>query len=195
MENRFISRYKEGLTPWVHDRIDPNFIDAISSIKVETGKALDLGCGMGVEAIWLAQNDFEVTAIDISDIAINAARSNAIKEKADVEFVCGDFLHDDNLNELYNLAIDRGFFHTFHTDEERDVVAKKISERLTKNGIWITLAGNADEPRKEVGPPILKLSEIVIATEPYFMVREAKATRMNKDAESALAWLVVFEKR
>lgn len=195
MENRFITRYKEGLTPWVHDSIDPNFVEAISSIKVETGKALDLGCGLGVEAIWLAQNDFEVTAIDISEIAIEAAKSNAIKEKAKVEFVCGDFLNDFNRSEQYQLAIDRGFFHTFHTDEEREVVAKRVSEQLAKNGIWITLAGNADEPRKEMGPPILKLSEIVYATEPYFMVREAKATRMNKNADSALAWLVVFEKR
>src|SRR3954468_4007884 len=38
------------------------------------GRALDVGCGEGADAIWLAQRGWTVTAIDISDVAVSRAR-------------------------------------------------------------------------------------------------------------------------
>ena len=40
------------------------------------GWALDVGCGEGADAIWLAQSGWTVTAIDISDVAISRARAS-----------------------------------------------------------------------------------------------------------------------
>ena len=37
---------------------------------VTPGRALDLGCGEGADAIWLAQRGWTVTAIDISEVAV-----------------------------------------------------------------------------------------------------------------------------
>ncbi len=56
------------------------------------GTALDVGCGEGADAIWLAQRGWAVTAIDISDVAIGRARVAAERTGVDVEWVCGDAL-------------------------------------------------------------------------------------------------------
>jgi SAM-dependent methyltransferase len=56
------------------------------------GRALDVGCGEGADAIWLARNGWTVTAIDISDVAVSRAREAAGLAGAAVEWICGDVL-------------------------------------------------------------------------------------------------------
>jgi SAM-dependent methyltransferase len=56
------------------------------------GRALDVGCGEGADAIWLARRGWTVTAIDISDVAVCRAREAAERAGAEVEWVCGDAL-------------------------------------------------------------------------------------------------------
>jgi SAM-dependent methyltransferase len=56
------------------------------------GRALDVGCGEGADAIWLARRGWTVTAIDISDVAMSRAREAAKLASAAVEWVCGDTL-------------------------------------------------------------------------------------------------------
>jgi SAM-dependent methyltransferase len=56
------------------------------------GRALDVGCGEGADAIWLARNGWTVTAIDVSDVALIRAREAAGLAGAAVDWVCGDAL-------------------------------------------------------------------------------------------------------
>ncbi|MGD0808882.1 MAG: class I SAM-dependent methyltransferase [Acidimicrobiales bacterium] len=56
------------------------------------GRALDIGCGEGADAIWLARSGWAVTAIDISDVALGRARAAADLAGVAVEWVCGDAL-------------------------------------------------------------------------------------------------------
>jgi SAM-dependent methyltransferase len=56
------------------------------------GRALDVGCGEGADAIWLARCGWTVTAIDISDVAVRRAREAAEAAGAAVEWVCADAL-------------------------------------------------------------------------------------------------------
>src|SRR5204862_43397 len=56
------------------------------------GRALDVGCGEGADAIWLAQRGWTVTAIDISDVAICRALEASHRAGASVEWICGDVL-------------------------------------------------------------------------------------------------------
>src|SRR5262252_6672378 len=49
------------------------------------GRALDVGCGEGADAIWLARRGWTVTAIDISDVALTRAREAAARAAAAVE--------------------------------------------------------------------------------------------------------------
>jgi len=56
------------------------------------GRALDVGCGEGADAIWLARSGWTVTAIDISYIAVERAREAAERAEVAVDWVRGDAL-------------------------------------------------------------------------------------------------------
>ena len=56
------------------------------------GRALDVGCGEGADAIWLARSGWTVTAIDISTVAVGRARAAADLAGADVDWISGDAL-------------------------------------------------------------------------------------------------------
>jgi SAM-dependent methyltransferase len=56
------------------------------------GRALDVGCGEGADAIWLARRGWTVIAVDISDVAVGRAREAAERADVAVEWVCGDAL-------------------------------------------------------------------------------------------------------
>jgi SAM-dependent methyltransferase len=59
---------------------------------LDAGRALDVGCGEGADAIWLAGRGWTVTAIDISDVAVARARAAAERAGVTVELLCGDAL-------------------------------------------------------------------------------------------------------
>lgn len=56
------------------------------------GRVLDVGCGEGADAIWLARRGWTVTAIDVSEVALRRAREAGRLAGAAVEWVCGDAL-------------------------------------------------------------------------------------------------------
>ena len=51
------------------------------------GRALDVGCGEGADAIWLAGQGWQVTAIDVSEVALKRAEAAAGQAGVDVEWV------------------------------------------------------------------------------------------------------------
>jgi SAM-dependent methyltransferase len=51
------------------------------------GRALDVGCGEGADAIWLASRGWEVTALDVSEVALNRGRSHAAAAGVDITWV------------------------------------------------------------------------------------------------------------
>jgi SAM-dependent methyltransferase len=61
-------------------------------VGLTPGRALDVGCGEGADAIWLAGRDWTVTAIDISAVAVSRARQAAELAGATVRWVAGDAL-------------------------------------------------------------------------------------------------------
>ena len=61
MENRFEERYKACDIPWDHDTPDVNLIDLVLQRPIAKCKVLEVGCGTGDNAIWLAQQHFDLT--------------------------------------------------------------------------------------------------------------------------------------
>jgi SAM-dependent methyltransferase len=70
---------------------EPNrFIVAELEGRTSRGRALDLACGEGRNAIWLAEQGWAVTAVDFSDVAIERARKLSARRGVDVEWLCAD---------------------------------------------------------------------------------------------------------
>jgi len=70
--------YRLGITPWDHDQVPPELVELVEGpAALRPGGALDLGCGTGAEAIYLAQHGWGVTGIDFVGPALEAARREA----------------------------------------------------------------------------------------------------------------------
>ena len=192
----FEQRYTEGNTPWDHDEADHNLVSVVQSLPIKPCRMLDIGCGTGSNAVWLAQAGFDVTAIDLSPTAIDRAKARADRHGLPIHFADGDFLTDMPINGPFGFAFDRGCFHTMDGISQRLRFAERIATLLENDGIWLSLIGNADTPPREVGPPRLTAMEIAQAVEPYFEIQSLSAGYFGGEQEDPpKAWICLMQKR
>lgn len=59
------------------------------------GRALDVGCGEGADAVWLATQGWQVTALDVSQVALQRAQRHAQQADVAVEWLCAALLDVD----------------------------------------------------------------------------------------------------
>jgi len=159
-----------GDTPWDIGKPDFNLIQSVATTPIKPCKALEIGCGAGDNAIWLSQKDFQVVAMDASEEAIEKAKSKAGERNVKCDFRVSDFMTSRIAGAPFGFAFDRGCFHTLASDQERSSFAEIVRDHLETDGLWLSLIGNADEPREGPGPPKLTARDIVNALEPYFEI-------------------------
>lgn len=64
---------------------------AAETAALVPGSALDVGCGEGADAIWLAEHGWRVTAVDISGVAVERGRAEAERRGLAIDWRAGDF--------------------------------------------------------------------------------------------------------
>ncbi|NQU34712.1 MAG: class I SAM-dependent methyltransferase [Bacteroidetes bacterium] len=194
--DRFIEKNKEGNTPWVHKEADFNLVNMVENWPINPCRTLELGCGTGTDAIWLAENGFEVTAIDGSPIAIDIAKKAAQENNIDCNFKVIDFVSDEMKESPYDFIFDRGFFHSFDTDSDRKLIAEKAAGLLSERGMWLTLMANADAPPRDSGPPMRSARSIVDAVEPFFKILTLTVSYFgNEQDDPPRIWVCLMRKR
>jgi SAM-dependent methyltransferase len=95
------ARYREREAMWSGR---PNGRLVAEVAELVPGNALDVGCGEGADAIWLARRGWTVVAIDISDVAVVRARSVADLADVTVEWICGDALQTPLPSRTFDLV-------------------------------------------------------------------------------------------
>ncbi len=83
------ARYAQKELLWT---AQPNRLFAAEVEGIEPGRALDVACGEGRNAVWLAELDWQVTGIDFSDVALGTAAELARARGVEVEWVAADVL-------------------------------------------------------------------------------------------------------
>lgn len=77
------SLYGERLQVW-SGKVNATLVREVDDVP--PGRALDLGCGEGGDALWLAERGWTVTAVDISATAVERARAEATRRGLDVDW-------------------------------------------------------------------------------------------------------------
>ncbi|MEV4111559.1 methyltransferase domain-containing protein [Nonomuraea sp. NPDC049695] len=96
--------YLSGKPPWDSGIPAPELVDAVEGAHaLPPGRALDLGCGTGTNAVYLAGNGWDVVGVDLVGRAVRQA-----KEKADAAGVRPLLLRGD-VTRLDELAVGDGF--------------------------------------------------------------------------------------
>ena len=185
--NFFNSAYK-GIPPWDIGRPQKEFIQLAQAGEI-SGRVLDVGCGTGENALYLAHLGLEVWGIDAAPFAIKKAKENAKKRRITVNFLVSDALKLQSLQARCDTVIDCGLFHVF-TDEERPVFAASLSSALYPGGRYFMLCFSEYEPGS-YGPRRVTQAEIRATFSKGWKIdyiREAEfETRFG--AESVKAWL------
>ena len=91
------------------------------------GRALDLACGEGQNAIWLATRGWDVAGVDFSEIAIAKAQARAEREGVAVEFAVADLLEYEPEAGAYDLVL---LLYLHLAPHERRLVLERASAAL-----------------------------------------------------------------
>jgi len=193
---RFKKRYQAGDIPWDIARPDYNLTETVRNLPIKSCKALDIGCGMGDNSIWLTKNGFDATGTDIAELAIEYAQRKALRANVKCVFIAVDFLTSSIKGTPFGFAFDRGCFHSFDSDKERKKYAKNVSAHLEKNGLWLTIVGSADDKPRETGPPQRTAEDIVRAVEQYFEILSLVSGNFDSNNDTPpKAWICLMRKR
>jgi SAM-dependent methyltransferase len=109
MKTFYDAWYRFGTPPWVGPARG-ELVGLVESGALRPGRALDLGCGAGDNAIFLARHGFDVTGVDFAPRAIATARAKARDAGVDVEFVVDDLTRLAAVRGSFELLVDYGTF-------------------------------------------------------------------------------------
>ncbi|MCK4656941.1 MAG: methyltransferase domain-containing protein [candidate division Zixibacteria bacterium] len=120
--------------PWNLSEPPLLLIEAIKTGLIEPCKVVDLGCGAGNYAVWLTQQGFEVTGIDISKEAVGHAEKLAAQAAVSCHFAVCDLLGDvSGYHGSFDLAIDWEVLHHIFP-KDRPQYVRNVHSMLCPNG-------------------------------------------------------------
>ncbi len=170
-------RYREGDSPWDTGEPSSELLRVLAEEKITPCPAIELGCGTGSNAVWLARQGFNVLGVDLSPLAIERAEQRAQAAEVKARFLAADVLDPPDLGGPYPFFFDRGCYHVVRrTDVSRYL---RTLERVTAMGtVGLVLAGNACEPHSP-GPPVVTEEEIRGELERLFEVVRLREFRFD----------------
>jgi SAM-dependent methyltransferase len=129
--------YRFGTPPWV-GQARSELVDLVESGDLLPGRAIDLGCGEGDNAIFLAQHGFQVTAVDFSPAAIAKAKAKARDAGAGVDFLIDDLTQLANVSGEFDLLVDYGTFDDLSTKDRAAYVdqVRSLAKPAAKFLMW-----------------------------------------------------------
>lgn len=127
----------EGTPPWDIGRPQATVVRLAEAGEI-AGSVLDVGCGTGENALYLAARGHEVLGVDAAPVAIDRATAKARDRGVEAEFVAWDAQRVAELGRTFDTVIDVGLFHSFQ-DEERPVFAHNLHAVLEPGGRYFML--------------------------------------------------------
>jgi len=184
--------------PWDIGTPAPELQDAFKSLDLAGKSTLEIGCGSGTNAVWMAQQKCKVVATDLSVTAIEMANKKSADAKVDVKFVVADILEEAPVaGGSVDFVFDRGVYHVMSADK-RAQFADRVADALSSGGYWLCLAGSKDEVREnpEQGPPQLSAVEVIEPMEKRFEIHKLERSNFTlPNGTRHAAWLVLLKKR
>ena len=193
--DRWDSAYRRGRAGWDPGRPASDLREAVESDALPVGRALELGCGSGINAIYLAQHGFEVTALDVAPTALRQAEQLAKEAGVDIRWVLADASAPPEM-EPFDFIFDRGCYHHVRHQDAAGYVSGL--RRLTRpGGKVMILAANANEPHRG-GPPRIHEHELRADFSRDFTFEWLKETRFDSvsaDRATSLAWNLLLVRK
>ena len=185
--------YDEDDLGWDLGQVAPPFVNLFESKIIFPGKTLVPGCGRGHEVIFLAENGFEVTAVDFSLGAINHLKPTVQERKLKCEILHMNFFEMDAVhNGTFDMVIEQTFFCAI-SPEQRTSYVSTVARALKQGGM---LAGLFYHTGEEGGPPFNTTREdIVKYFSDSFEIRQLTKAEDSAERRKNKEWLVILVKK
>ncbi len=136
----------------------PNPVLVAQAAALDPGRALDIGCGEGADALWLAERGWHVLGIDVADVAIDRAREEALSRTApggpglagSAEFRRADLREWVPESRAFDLVM--AFFVHLPVDE-RDLVFTRLAAAVAPGGTLLLVGHAVSDATSGVGRP------------------------------------------
>jgi len=124
--------YSSRSSVWTGEPND-HLVKTVSNLSA--GTALDVGCGEGADAIWLAKHGWHVTAVDISAVVLERAQDHAIQTGDElakrIKWVRADLTESVPTEASYDLVYAL-FMHI--PTAQRDVLFRSLADLVAPSG-------------------------------------------------------------
>lgn len=147
MQDMWNNRYQESETVFGHEA-NQFLVEIVED--VDRGTALDLGCGQGRNALWLAESGFTVTGLDLSPVAIAQARARAAELGLDATFESVDLLTWEPDGQEWDLVV-LAYIHL--PEQMRRAVHAAAQRAVAPGGSIVVIAHHLDNLGGGTGGP------------------------------------------
>lgn len=172
-------RYDTSALVWTGE---PNRFLAAEAADLPPGRALDLGCGEGRNAIWLAGRGWEVTAVNFSGVALDKARRIADAAGARVEWVQADLTAYAPAPESADLV---AVVYVHLPPQESARMLAGAATALAPGGTLLVIGHDLLNLSEGVGgprePSVLMTPESVTAGLPGLVIEKAQRVRRRME--------------
>ncbi|ARI77960.1 class I SAM-dependent methyltransferase [Halobacillus mangrovi] len=131
----YSDRDKPG--PFFENAPDENLVAYLDEGLISKGKVLELGCGPGRNAVYLAEKGWEVDAVDLSETSLEWAKERAQEKKLNVKFIKENIFDLDVEKGTYDLVYDSGCFH--HIAPHRRMCYINLIRKALKPERWFAI--------------------------------------------------------
>jgi 2-polyprenyl-3-methyl-5-hydroxy-6-metoxy-1,4-benzoquinol methylase len=177
---RFEWRYWRKQTPWDTQVTPPEVMQFVA--QASPGRALDLGCGTGTNAITLSEYGWQVTGIDFSPKAIAAGRRKAARKKLTIDFHVADVSDLSFLAGPFDFALDIGCLFSLKAPDREKYAASLIS-MLPRNACYMLYAWLPQIRKgRQLGISVQEVSALFL---PAFKLEK---TEVGRDGDGQSAW-------
>jgi SAM-dependent methyltransferase len=190
--------------PWNFETPPDALIALVKSKKIRPCKTVDLGCGAGTNAIYLASEGFEIIGLDISASAISIAKENANNKKIKCTFYIADVLGNmDEFRQSFDFAYDWELLHHIFP-EKREIYVQNVRNILKPKGKYLSVCFNENDSsfggsgkyrKTKLGTLLYfsSLDELKTLFERYFEVKESKIIEIRGKPVSHVANYILME--
>jgi len=169
------ARYAQKELLWT---AEPNRLFAAEVGSLEPGRALDVACGEGRNAVWLAERGWRVTGVDFSDVALGKATELAAARGVAVEWVLADVLDYEPEPRTFDLV---AMLYLQLPAQELERAVGSATEAVAPGGILIVLGHDTTNLTDGYGGPkdasVLFTPEDVVAAVRDLAIERAEQVR------------------
>ena len=197
------SAYRSGRVSWDPGEYDGHLPWVLDEFDVSPCRALDIGCGTGKSAVWLAEHGFDVTGIDLAPTAIRRARELARERGVEATFVEGVFPDDAASGRAASAAVagpfgfvtERAFLQHVGTGRALERTLRAIAGLMTPDGLFYSLIIAGPDVPRWWSMSRWTERDVREAMEPFFTVRAIRRTVFTPGEPGSMsAWLSVMER-